>query len=175
MSKPTLTIMCGLPRSGKSTWIKRNRKNSVVISPDKIRSEIFGHQFFNNAEDFVWGFTKAMARIVLEQGKDATIDATHINYSSRGMWFKIAEEYGVDLEMVWVKTSLAECIKRNKESEKGQKLPDEVIERMAIYFEDPCYDAKDQGIKIKLIEIPKSKKQAQKTVFSNYYKKEICK
>ena len=83
--------MCGLARSGKSTWLLKNRAKSVIICPDKVRSEIFGHQFFANAEDFIWGVTKAMARLILEKGKDVLIDATHTTYGSRKIWLKMAK------------------------------------------------------------------------------------
>jgi len=174
MSEPTLTIMCGLARSGKSTWISQNRKDTVVISPDKVRSEIFGHQYFANAEDFIWGVTKAMARIILEQGKDTLIDATHITFGSRSTWIKIAEQYGANLEIVWIKTSMAECIRRNENSEVGQKLPEGVIERMAINFEDPYYEMRDEDVDIELIEFPDStKRQGNGDYFSNYYQNEV--
>jgi len=176
MDKPTLTIMCGIARSGKSTWINDNRKDSVVICPDKVRSEIFGHQFFANAEDFIWGVTKAMARIILEQGKDVLIDATHITFGSRSTWVKIAEQYNANFEIVWIKTSMAECIRRNESSEEGKKLPEGVIEKMAINFEDPYYDMRDEGIDITLIEFPdNTKRQENGDVFSNYYQNEVVK
>ena len=41
--KNTLILMCGLARSGKSTWIKKNQADAIVVSPDDIRAEIFGH------------------------------------------------------------------------------------------------------------------------------------
>jgi len=165
--------MCGIARSGKSTWINENRKDAVVICPDKVRSEIFGHQYFANAEDFVWDVTKAMARIILEQGKDALIDATHITFGSRGIWIKIAEQYDADFEIVWIKTSMAECIKRNEGSEEGHKLPDGVIERMAAKFEDPYYDGKDLEIEIKLIEFPEGDGKVKREIVSNYYQEEV--
>jgi len=179
MSRAYLTIMCGLPRSGKSTWINRKMKNAVVISPDKVRSEIFGHQYFANSEDFIWGVTKAMARLILAQGKHVLIDATHITFSSRRTWIRIAEQYDAGFQIVWVKTSMAKCIERNEKSAEGQKLPDGVIERMAANFEDPYYldnDSTEGAIDIRLIEYPKPrKKRPEWTVVSNYYQDEVCK
>jgi len=169
--KPKLTIMCGLARSGKSTWILKNRPFSVIICPDKVRSEIFGHQFFFNAEDFIWGITKAMARLILEQGKDVLIDATNITFGSRSIWIKMAEKYNADVEIVWIKTSMAECIERNTKSKKGHKLPKEVIESMASNFQDPYYDNIDKKVKIELIQVPKSleEKQVLRDCITNYY------
>ena len=55
---PMLTMMCGLPRSGKSTWIKKNKEDDVIVSPDQIRLKVFGVQFYSEVEQFVWGFTR---------------------------------------------------------------------------------------------------------------------
>ena len=167
--------MCGLARSGKSTWIRDNRSDSVIICPDKVRSEIFGHQFFANAEDFIWGVTKAMARLILAQGKDVLIDATHTTWGSRKTWISIAKQYEAEVEIVWIKTSMAECIIRNEASEEGNKLPDGVIERMATNFNDPYHDYETDGIDINLIQVPESDgiKKGIDSEFSNYYLNEV--
>jgi predicted kinase len=42
MKQPLFTVMYGLPRSGKTTWVARNKKkDDIVISSDEIRKEIF--------------------------------------------------------------------------------------------------------------------------------------
>ena len=118
MRKPVLTLMCGIARCGKSTWVKRNKKDAVVICPDLVRSEIFGHQFFKNAEGFVWAFCKSMAILLLEQGKDVILDATNTVYSRRKEWLQVGEDCNAKIQIVWVQTSLKDCKKRNQ---KGQK------------------------------------------------------
>lgn len=50
-----LAIMCGLPRSGKTTWAKRlEREGWVRICPDDIRRELHGRPFVKEAESRVW-------------------------------------------------------------------------------------------------------------------------
>lgn len=43
MSKPTMTMMVGLPASGKSTYAREIAKenNAIVLSSDAIRWELF--------------------------------------------------------------------------------------------------------------------------------------
>lgn len=161
--------MCGLARCGKSTWIKKNKKGAIVVCPDKIRSEILGHQFYKPAEEFVWALAKAMARLLLEQGKSVIIDATNVTYASRQCWIKMAQEYGVKTKIVWLKTSIKVCQNRNEKSKEGQKVPSEVINRMASMFEDPVLNKEDN---IEVIEIPK-RKNGYRATLSNYYEKEI--
>ena len=165
MKKPILTIMIGLPRSGKSTWIKKNKKDAVVVSPDEIRAKIFGHQFHSNAEDFIWAFAKAMCRLLLEQGKDVIIDATNINSYSRNVWINIGKQYKAKVRMIWTKTSVQKCLQRNK----GEKsVPKDVILKMAHVFETPSLEYLDKDIE--LIEIPKYK---TKKYLYNYYESQL--
>jgi len=144
---PTVTLMCGLPRSGKSTWIRKNKIDEIVISPDEVRAKIFGHQFFANAEGFVWAFAESMVKLLLEQDKSVIIDATNITSASRYKWIKIAESYKAKVKIVFFKTSLKVCLRRNEKSKAGQKLPEKVINNMAIWFEDPIY-SEEEGFEI---------------------------
>ena len=168
-SKITMTIMCGLPRCGKSTWIKRNKKDAVIVSPDEIRAKILGHQFHPEAEGFVWAIAESMASLLLDQGKSIIIDATNINFHSRGRWIKMAEKYNVKARIIWLKTSLKKCHDRNIKSEQGKKVPPEVISGMALNFQDPSIDLD----KVDIIEIPKGRQKKHRDVFSNYYQKEV--
>jgi len=132
--------MCGLPRSGKSTWIKENAKNDVIVCPDRIRKLIFGHQFHKDAEDFVWAYAKGMAKLLLEQGKNVLIDATNLNYPTRDQWYRIANSYNAKIRVVWIKTSLKECKERNEKSPKDERLPEKVLEGMTTIFQNPTED-----------------------------------
>jgi predicted kinase len=139
MRKPKLILMCGLARCGKSTWIKKNKKDAIVICPDEIRWKIFNHQFFFPAENFVWGIAMSMTRLLLDQGKDVIIDATNTTFASRGRFISIARGLGLKTQVIWLQTSIKTCLKRNSKSNKDNKLPDGVIESMAERFEDPIY------------------------------------
>jgi len=175
-----LTVMCGLSRCGKSSWIRKNMGDSVVVCPDEIRSKIFGHQFNVTSEDFVWAVAKAMVRLLLEQNKSVIIDATNLTYSRRDCWVRIAKEYGIKLQIVWIKTSLEVCKRRNAKSKEGSKVPYEVLEKMASIFENPIYNEDE----VDLFELPKSKaflsgypklNEANPWLCINYYAGEVPK
>jgi len=150
-NKLILTLMVGIARSGKSTYVKKYAKDSVVVCPDRIRKLIFGHQFHKDSEDFVWAVAKGMVKLILEQGKNVLIDATNINYATRKIWYDIAADYKAKIRIAWVKTSLKECKKRNAKSPDGERLPEDVLDRMAAMFEDPDREVLDRK---DLIETP---------------------
>lgn len=141
--KPTLTIMSGIPRCGKSTWIRNNKKDAIVVSPDDIRKEMFGHQFYAPANKFVFGVAEGMASLILKQGRNVIIDATHINPSSRLTWKIIANNCNANVKIVWIYAckdmvrNLGICLERNATSPKGSQLPIDALAIMAMKFEVP--------------------------------------
>jgi len=146
--------MCGLPRAGKSSWIKKNKKNSVIVSADEIRKEIFGHQFHQQANKFVFAIVEAMVAMLLKQGLDVIVDATHISESVRLPWLMIARRYNTEPIIVWVYADKDPdknheiCQKRNKLSPKDEQLPETALRQMYIMFEEP----NNYGSNFKIIE-----------------------
>lgn len=153
---PTLTLMCGLPRVGKSSWIKKNKKDAVIVSPDEIRKEILGHQFHAPANPFIFAICGAMTSLLLKQGKNVIVDATHITHDLRKSWYPIKKSYNCKTKLVWVyidkdkDKNLLECKKRNKDSPEGEKLPESALERMTLAFEPP--DEEDEYLFNEIIE-----------------------
>jgi len=147
MKKATLKLMCGLPRCGKSTWIKKNLKDEIIVSPDIIRKEIFGHQFHQAANKFVFAISEAMVSLLLKQGKDVIVDATHMTRKLRLSWYPVIKETGAKVVVIWVyadknpEKNLRIAKKRSKLSPEDERVPDEVLERMCDQFEKPnIYD-----------------------------------
>ena len=158
-NKPILTMMCGLPRSGKSTWVRKNKGDAIIICPDEIRLEIFGVQFYSGVEHFVWGFTIGMANLMLKQGKDIIIDATNINFKQRQTWLTLASKYCDKVKIVWFDTPLSICKNRSENSDSNNKVPPEIIDRMFGDFEQPLYpekylfDGHENSLDIEVIKI----------------------
>ena len=139
----TVYIMCGLPRSGKSTWIKSKSDSITAVCPDRVRKVIFGHQYHPPVEGMVWSFVTGMVRLLLEQGKDVCLDATSITKSERGQWIRVAKEFDAKTVVVFINTPFQTCLDRNEVSPDDEKLPDEAMERMLNRFENP--DKKEEG------------------------------
>ena len=135
--------MCGIPRCGKSSWIRNNKGNSIVVCPDDIRKEIFGHQFHAPANKFVFGIAEGMTALILKQRHNVIVDATHVTSNLRFAWKCIANQCEADIRVVWVyaykdiNKNFAACLERNELSSEGNRLPVEALARMAMHFEAP--------------------------------------
>jgi len=134
---PEVIVMCGLPRSGKSTWTDIHKHKHVVINRDAIRKNIFGHQFFAPAESFVRAIAESMVQILLMQDKSVIIDETCITRKKRDVWRRLASSSNAKFKIVYINTAHCVVYSRNKSSLPGEKLPEDVIQGMIKNFEEP--------------------------------------
>lgn len=130
-----LAIMCGLPRSGKSTFAAQLREDEgwTVICPDEVRYALHGQAFVREAEPFVWAMCETMVRALLRNDHKVLIDATNTTAKRRAAWSRIAREFDLAPLAFVVLTSVKECHRRNKDN--SPSLPSDVIERMADQYE----------------------------------------
>ena len=137
MKKIKFIQLCGLPASGKTTYLKDHYKSYVKVSLDDIRRIFFGHQFHQNAEGYVVANAKNMVRILLEQGHSVVLDSTALLFQFRREWKNLAESYGAEYSVVYFETPLSECLRRNKLREKNKRVPKDVLVRMSVQLEIP--------------------------------------
>lgn len=132
-----LAIMCGLPRSGKTTYATRQEPAWVRVSPDDIRRALHGASFIDRAEPWVWATAETMARSLLIGGRNVLIDATNTTRRERARWADLARAFDLTLEIWWIPTDKQTCLARHRASE---TVLDEVIRMMAARFEEPGLD-----------------------------------
>lgn len=122
-----MIVMCGLPRSGKSTWVNEYHDGSFqVICADDIRLAL-GTQFFKPLENFVWGVHDTAIAAALERGYSVIIDSCNTTVASLRKYQDIASKYEAEFWIYWVDTPLDVCLKRN---EGPGAVPQKVILRM---------------------------------------------
>jgi predicted kinase len=138
-----LTIMCGFPGSGKSTYLSTvnfkegSKEGTVILCPDDFRLELTGQQYHGPAEDTVWSNVKLTARVLLRRGYDIIIDDVHLTRPSRGSWIRIANEIGVAVDCLWQDVPPKTALSRNRKRPLGQIVPDDVMARMIGSFSEP--------------------------------------
>jgi predicted kinase len=132
----SITILCGISGSGKSTWVKEKCRHYVVLCPDEFRRVLTGHDFYGPAEESVWACVKTTARVLAGVQKRAIlIDATAVTVSQRSQWVRMANELKVPIHCIILDVPLSICKERNLARQR--QVPDEVIERQAAQLEIP--------------------------------------
>ena len=131
--KPTVYIMVGLPRSGKSTYAKRYKGLYAIVSADQLRYLVYGQRFWGPGEDTMWAIRKIVLKMLMEQGIDNVIDETNTTVSRRKPIVDLAREYGYFVEAVVIDTPKETCIERARADGDDSLIP--IIERMAGQFE----------------------------------------
>lgn len=120
-----LILMKGLPRSGKTTWARR--QNYPIVNPDSIRLALHGKRYEVLAEDLVWSIAKIMVRSLFLSGHHTVIvDATNNSKKRRDFWK--GDDWDILIKII--RTSKIECINRAKRENDLKIIP--VIERMGI-------------------------------------------
>lgn len=138
--------MCGLPGSGKSTWIKERiaKYGGVHVSRDAIRFEMLneGDAYFTNEKQVFNKFVRlANEAIANPNVTDIYIDATHLNKASR---HKITSalrmtKYNKLYIAVYFDVSPEICKARNAKRSGRALVPDSVIDNMSKNFTKPIY------------------------------------
>lgn len=139
-----LAIMCGLPRSGKTTCAKRLQdKGWVRLCPDDVRLALHGKAFVGTAEPTVWATAELAARALLLSGHKVVIDATNTTKERRARWVRLAHDFDETLVAYVVRTTAEECHRINEEC--LPSLPGHVIDRMAQSWE-PVTESEGIGV-----------------------------
>lgn len=144
---PELIMLCGIPTSGKTTWIK-NQKQTIdflndhkVISTDNI---IEDYANINNTSynDIFGDFIETASSIMedelvmsIENKKSIIWDQTNLTKKTRARKLnKIPKEY--KKIAVWFNISLDEALIRNQ-NRPGKVIPENILKKMHFQFTIP--------------------------------------
>lgn len=141
MAKGKLYIMVGIPASGKSTFAKKYDifNNIVIISRDKIRFSLLKEEdsYFSKEEEVYDIFCKEI-NDNLALGFDVFADATHLTKKSRAKLIKnINKNFLLDISAIYMDIPLKECIKRNKNRQGREYVPEKEVEKMYNNLQKP--------------------------------------
>lgn len=112
-----LILMCGVPGSGKSTFVKKHMDEilDVYVSRDDIRFSLLqeGEDYFAH-EDEVWVQYVAAIERGLRAGKTVWADATHLNSRSRLKLLHAIYPTPECIEVVHIKVPLETALEQNE-------------------------------------------------------------
>lgn len=129
-------VMCGLPGSGKNTWINKNWYGPI-IELDSIRRKHKISWQDKDAQGFVAQEAKEMLRENMRKKQDVLWNATNMTAQQRAAIIDIALDYRAKIKIVYVDCSVPEAIKRNKQRTEYEQVRESVIEKYSRKMEIP--------------------------------------
>ena len=138
-----LYIMCGVPGSGKSTFLKNkiNNNNSVIISRDKIRFSIVqpNEPYFSHEEEVLETLWEQINE-ALSRNKNVFVDQTSLTPRARKYLLDHVQGYN-QVHIIWIDENLDTCLQRNKMRYGTRSyVPEESLRNMYNQFIAPSFD-----------------------------------
>jgi predicted kinase len=143
---PELIMLCGVPTSGKSTYVEKLKKikyweNSVVLSTDDYiekQAQRCGLTYNQIFDDVIKDATRELElelNMAKDKGKDIIWDQTNLSVKTRRKKLAKLPSY-YRRSVVYFEVSLEEALERNKYRE-GKFIPESILKRMWHQFEIP--------------------------------------
>jgi predicted kinase len=122
-----VTILKGLPASGKSTFAKAlvdSTGNTKRINKDDLRSMLDNSKWSKNNEKFILTVRDNLIHQALENKFNVIVDDTNLHPKHVESISAIAKQYNAKVEVKFIDTPLEECIKRDlkRPNSVGQKV-----------------------------------------------------
>jgi predicted kinase len=130
-----VTLMCGLPGSGKDTWLARNQADLPVVSLDDIRGELDVDPTDNQGN--VAQIARERCREFLRSGTSFAFNATNTVKQTRQRWVNLFADYKAKIELVYVEPPLAQLLKQNRK--RSKIVPEQVVMKLATRTEPPTW------------------------------------
>lgn len=129
----TVTVMSGLPGSGKDTWISKHRPKHPMVSLDLIRDEL-GIMATDNQGKVIQA-AHERAREHLRAGRDFVWNATNTTRLNRSRVLRLLRDYGARIEIVYLESDPDQLRRQNRN--RPDAVPDAVIDHLAKKLEPP--------------------------------------
>ncbi len=129
-------VMCGMPGSGKNTWVERNWSGNI-IELDSIRKKHKISPRDKDAQGFVAQEAKEELRVALRKKENVLWNATNLTVQQRSIIIDLAMQYKAKIKIVYVDCSKDEALIRNKIREEDKQIPVKAIEKMYRKLEVP--------------------------------------
>lgn len=157
-SAPTITLLVGVPASGKSTWREANvHTETVVLCRDDIMMTLASEIAYNGNYSEVWKLfeekdmhkevdarEQEMFKQAVKDRKNIVVDRTNMSRKSRRKWLtNVSKDY--KKEAIIFATVYEDIYSRNKKraQETGKNITNHLIGQMMRQFIVPTHDEVD--------------------------------
>jgi putative nucleotidyltransferase with HDIG domain len=130
-----VTMLAGLPGSGKNTWLARNRPDLPVVSLDDLREELEIDPTENQGE--VAQLAQERCKELLRAKTSFAFNATNTLKQTRARWIDLFANYGAHIEIIYLEPPMQKLLTQNKSRSKS--VPEKVIQRLAGKCDPPTW------------------------------------
>lgn len=131
--KSKVTVMSGLPGSGKDTWLARHKPDLAVVSLDGIREELKISTRDN--QSVVIAEAKERAKVYLRRGEDFAWNATNLGQRLRHGLLDFFDRYHAAIEVVYIESGPDRLWSQNENRESA--IPASAINKLMGHWEPP--------------------------------------
>lgn len=128
-----VTVMCGMPASGKDTWVQRHAAGLPVVSFDDARTELGLKHGENDGKAAHFAVDKA--KTLLRDQKPFVWNATHLSHEMRSKTLDLLYAYGAEVRLVYLEATEAVVLSRNRK--RDSSLSNKDLLRMLHRWELP--------------------------------------
>ncbi len=131
----TVTMMSGLPGSGKDAWLAAHHLNLPVVSLDDVRDDL--QIDATDDQGAVVQAARERCRELLRSGRSFAFNATNLLRQTRRRWIDLFADYDARIEIVYIEPPLPVILERNRRRERP--VPEKVILGLAGRCEPPTW------------------------------------
>ena len=142
MSMPTFYMLIGVPASGKSTWVEKNKGDALVISSDNLIETYAAdngktyNEVFKDQIKIATKLAMEHAEAAFAADQDVIWDQTNLTKKSRKSKLAMVPEH-YRKTAVFFATPLEEEWQRRLNSRQGKSIPSYILDSMIEMLEMP--------------------------------------
>lgn len=126
-------VMCGLPASGKSTWILKNHPTLPIVSFDEAKEALGLKQSDNHGS--AYQMVVSMAKEMLRKSEPFIWDATHLSPLMRNKTLNLLLDYNAHITLIYCEQP--EAIIKSRNFSRNTTLSNKKIDEMLFKWEVP--------------------------------------
>lgn len=135
--KSTLTVLVGLPGSGKTTFAEKLKEDgAVVVSADSIRRDIFGDENFKDTSKVLKHVIKIIRKNIYD-GKDVVFDDVNIRSKQRRFLLEKLQDLDCIKRCVCILAPFEDCLERTEIS--GYNISFEEMRKLYLSWNTPYW------------------------------------
>jgi predicted kinase len=130
---PLVTLLSGLPGTGKDTWLREREPGLPVVHLDALRAELDVDP--DDPQGPVVAAAKERAREFLRRRQPFAWNATNVSRSVRGQLLDLFYAYGARVRIVYLEVPFEEQRVRNRG--RADSVPEKAMQRMLARWQVP--------------------------------------